>query len=121
MVDPPPRNVVLAGHHAGMELGRAAASGPEPLPTAEEIARYDNGARDYDALVAHGSRLTYRQWIDLNNERERARLGWRDYFHSVDLLLTPVTPTTAPPHDTDRSFSDQTVVVNGEDLSLIHI
>ena len=115
LADPPPQSVVLAGHHAGMELGRAAASGPEPLPTQEEIARYDNGARDYDALVAHGSRLTYRQWIDLNNERERARLGWRDYFQSVDLLLTPVTPTTAPPHDTDRSFSSQTVVVNGED------
>jgi len=113
-VDPPDLDFVLSGHRAGLEIGRAAASGPDAPPTPEALARYDAGERDYAALVAHASRMTYRQWIDLNNERERSRLRWRDYFANVDLLLTPVTPTTAPPHDTERSFSDQTVLVNGE-------
>lgn len=113
VVAPPPIDWVLAGHDAGMQLVRAASSGlVKSVPPASEAERFDRGERDYDAFVAKAQRMTYREWIDAHNERERARLRWRDYFADVDLLLTPITPTTAPPHD-DRRFSDQTVVVNG--------
>jgi amidase len=50
--------------------------------------------------------------MSLNDARERIRLRWRDYFRNTDLFVTPITPTTAPPHD-ERSFADQRVVVNG--------
>lgn len=116
---PPDLDFVVRGHEAGLEIGRAAASGPDDAPDPEALDRYDAGARDYAALMAHGSRITYRQWIDLNNERERSRLRWRAYFANVDLLLTPIAPTTAPPHDTERPFSDQTVMVNGEERSVL--
>ncbi len=102
-----------------MEIGRAAASGPDSPPTQASLDRYDAGDRDYATLVAHGSRVTYREWIDLNNERERSRLKWRDYFANVDVLLTPITPTTAPPHDTDRLFGERTIVVNGAERSIL--
>ena len=115
IAEPPAMDFVLRGHHAGMEIGRAAASGPDGPPDPDALARYDDGERDYAALMAHASRVTYRQWIDLNNERERCRLGWRDYFANADLVITPVAPTTAPPHDTERPFGDQTVLVNGEE------
>jgi len=115
---PPALDWVLAGHDAGMMLVRAAAIGPvKSLAPQTEVERFDRGDRDYDARVAKAQRMTYREWIDVNNERERARLRWRDYFADVDLLLTPITPTTAPPHD-KRSFSDRTVMVNGADRSV---
>lgn len=115
----PSMDWVLDGHDAGMRLVRAAAIGPlKSLPPDSEAERFDLGDRDYDALVAKAQRMTYREWIDANNQRERARLRWRDYFAEVDLLLTPITPTTAPPHDT-RRFSDRTVVVNGAERSVI--
>lgn len=113
IAEPPPVDVLRRGQEVGQQLGRAAASGPNPPPPAADLARYDEGSRDYDALIAHSSRMTHREWMTLNDERERVRLAWRDYFRDVDLLVTPIAPTTAPPHDTERRFADQRVVVNG--------
>lgn len=119
LTEPPSLDWVVAGHEAGMKLVRAAASGPlKTLPTDEGAARFDRGDRDYDAFVGKARTMTYREWIDINNERERARLQWRKYFADVDLLLTPTTPTTAPPHDRTR-FSDRQVVVNGIERSVL--
>jgi amidase len=61
--------------------------------------------------------ITHRQWIALNNERQGIRNQWADYFESVDLLLCPVAASAAPPHQTDVAFMDQTVPVNGRDVS----
>lgn len=113
VVEPPGRDVLVRGQEVGQQLGRAAASGPNPPPADADLARYDAGGRDYDALIAHSSRMTHREWMKLNDERERVRLAWRDYFREVDLLLTPIAPTTPPPHDTDRPFSEQRVLVDG--------
>lgn len=116
---PPDEGFLRRGYDVGLQIGRAAASGPDDPPGPEDLARYDAGARDYAALMAHASRLTYREWIDLNNERERGRLQWRDYFANVDLLLTPISATPAPPHDTDRPFSERTLLVNGAERSIL--
>lgn len=113
VVAPPSVDMLVRGQEVGQQLGRAAASGPNPPPPAADLARYDEGGRDYDALIAHSSRMTHREWMTLNDERERIRLEWRDYFRDVDILLTPIAPTTAPPHDTERPFAEQRVLVNG--------
>jgi len=112
VAEPPSIEVLLDGHSIGQQLGRAAALGPNPPPPDADLARYDADSRDYDALVAHAFRMTHREWMSLNDARERIRLRWRDYFRNTDLFVTPITPTTAPPHD-ERSFADQRVVVNG--------
>ena len=44
--------------------------------------------------------------------------GWCRLRYAI-APLTPVTPTTAPPHDTDRPINEQTVVVNGEPRSVL--
>ncbi len=117
LAEPPPMDLLLTGQSIGQQLGRAAASGPNPPPPSADVDRYDEGSRDYDALIAHASRMTHREWMSLNDERERTRLRWRDYFRTVDLLLTPIAATTAPPHD-ERSFAQQRVVVNGVERSI---
>jgi amidase len=119
VVDPPPADFLAAAHEVGLELVRAASAGPGDAPTIEELQRFDDGARDYDALAAQAHRVTHRAWIDLDNERERVRLRLRDYFAEVDVLLTPVTPTTAPPHDTERPFNERTVNVDGVERSIM--
>lgn len=65
----------------------------------------------------HGAGLSHRVWLQLNNERQRIRNQWQRYFESVDLLLTPVTAGLAPPHQTDVPFMDQTITVNGHEVS----
>lgn len=119
VVDAPPSDFLVRAHDVGLELVRAASTGPSDPASVADLERYAAGGRDYDALAAEAQRITYREWIDLNNERERIRMRWRDYFADVDLLLTPVTPTTAPPHDTERPFSDRTVTVDGEARSVM--
>lgn len=61
--------------------------------------------------------ITHRQWVELSNERHRIRNQWADYFESVDLLLCPVAASAAPPHQTDVAFMDQTLPINGRQVS----
>ncbi len=119
VVEPPAEDFLLRSHEVGLDLVRAAATGPSDPASSVDVERYATGARDYDALAARAQHITHREWIDLNNERERARLEWRNYFTEVDVLLTPVTPTTAPPHDTERAFNDRKVIVDGVECSLM--
>lgn len=72
------------------------------------------------ALVEYAEeaeQLSHAMWLQLANERERLRQQWADYFEKVDLLLCPVAASTAPPHQTDRPFMDQTIPVNGRTVS----
>ena len=61
--------------------------------------------------------ITHRQWVELSNERQRIRHQWANYFESVDLLLCPVAASAAPPHQTDVPFMEQTLPVNGREVS----
>lgn len=66
---------------------------------------------------SNGARLSHQVWLQLNNERERIRNQWQEYFDSVDLLLMPVTAGPAPFHQTDVPFAEQTIEVNGREVS----
>jgi len=41
-----------------------------------------------------------RDWMALAAEREHLFRAWHDFFRDYDLLLCPITPTAAFPHDT---------------------
>ncbi|WP_396919210.1 amidase [Mycolicibacterium sp.] len=82
----------------------------------------------YDALVEHAaaqaeipgfaSELTvrYRDWHALDERRQRSRRRWAEFFDDVDVLLCPVSPTAAFPHDQrpDAGWSVRTLQVDGE-------
>jgi amidase len=46
-------------------------------------------------------------------QRLRLRAGWARFFEHYDVLLTPVTPATAFPHDHHPDVDARTIVVNG--------
>jgi amidase len=48
-------------------------------------------------------------------EQERHRQSWRDFFRHWDVLLAPVTFTTAFPHDA-RSLEERTLLVDGHSV-----
>jgi len=39
---------------------------------------------------------------------------WRAFFSDYDVLICPVTPTTAMPHDQETPFGQRKIWVNGE-------
>lgn len=57
--------------------------------------------------------LSHRQWLKLNEKRERLRLRFEAFFADADVLLMPVSRTTAPPHNQKGEVYGRTLTVNG--------
>lgn len=57
--------------------------------------------------------LSHRAWLALEAERNGIRRAWKALFADVDVLLTPVVPTTALPHDHTEPVNDRRIVVDG--------
>lgn len=57
--------------------------------------------------------LSHREWLKLHETRERLRLRFEAAFQDCDVLLLPVTRTTAPPHNQERELYSRTITVNG--------
>jgi len=56
---------------------------------------------------------THRTWLDLDQDRARMRAVWAEWFRDHDILLCPVMPMPAFPHDHNGTIMDRSVVING--------
>jgi amidase len=54
-----------------------------------------------------------REYRLAEEQRLRLKAVWADFFHDHDVLLCPVTPTPAFPHDQTPDVDARTIVVNG--------
>lgn len=59
---------------------------------------------------------THRDWLAASEERARYRASWAEFFTRFDVLITPVAPTAALPHD-DRAFTERTIRLRGRDYA----
>ena len=73
------------------------------------------------ARRARAEILSHREWLLLDAERRRLQRRWEDLFTSVDVLLCPVTPVVAFPHDPKPHLvadidhrAARTIQVNGQ-------
>jgi amidase len=83
-------------------LFRALSTGmPEDLLRLTEHAarEHDQGPRGYPERIAHAVRLGYPQMEALLEEQQQLRRRWARFFLYYDVLLCPVMPTVAFPHD----------------------
>jgi amidase len=87
---------------AAFEKLRAAAA---------QSAPDDNSAR---ARHARLGAVTHREWMRASEARELYRTAWRTFFERYDVLLTPVSPVPAIPHDHSRDMLTRTIMVNGK-------
>ena len=55
----------------------------------------------------------YRTWLIANAHRQHQRAAWAGLFERYDAVLAPVMSTAAFPHDTERSFMERTLDVDG--------
>jgi amidase len=58
------------------------------------------GDDSYPARIARAIHMTHHEFMQLAEQRERLYRVWRHFFESYDVLLCPVMPTVAFPHDT---------------------
>jgi amidase len=56
---------------------------------------------------------THRAWLDLHSERMLMRRVWDSWFQDFDVLLCPVMPMAAFPHDHHGRIEHRVVNING--------
>lgn len=71
-----------------------------------------NRVNTLPGFLGHAT-LSHRAWLRLHEQRERLRLKFEALFQTCDVLLMPVTRTTAPPHTQDGEVYSRLLTVNG--------
>ena len=69
-----------------------------------------------DLLLAlgRGTMMRHREWIKVDERRERLRRQWAAWFVDHDALLCPVGPVAAQPLS-DKDLMSRTMIVNGSE------
>ena len=109
----------LAEHHETYLMHLAPIIGvnfgPDEIALMQRVAR-ELGPDDksHNAIQARGTLLPHRDWLIWNEIRAHMLAKWGGFFEDYDVLICPVTPTTAMPHDQDTPFGARKIMVNGE-------
>ena len=101
------QRLVLPILFAGLDqdtFGRFATA-VEGTPLTEDE---DESVRRLRAITAR-----HRDWLAANEHRQRLRARFAAFFAHHDVLLAPVMPTAAFPHDTERDMVARTIMVDG--------
>jgi amidase len=76
----------------------------------------DLGIRAGKALVSR-----YRDYRRADEQRQRQRLRWAGFFQHHDVVLAPVMPVAAFPHDNDRPFTDRVLEYDGRTIGHLEV
>ncbi|MFD6105395.1 amidase [Nocardia salmonicida] len=77
---------------------------------AAELSTHD---QSLSATRLRGMVFTHRDWVEANNRRELHRHGWRQLFAEFDVVVCPITPTPAFPHDHDPDLLGRRIDIDG--------
>jgi amidase len=79
--------------------GIIGAGLPPPVRAAILEAGRNAPADSYEHRVSDAVGQTLSQYLRAAEQRQRLFRAWRHFFESYDVLICPVTPTVAFPHD----------------------
>jgi amidase len=106
-------------HRNYMQLLNSTLSPQLPSERWDELFAQADGNAEYvdddAAMFARNSALSHRDWLTANERRAHAQQAWADVFDDVDIMIAPIQPVAAFPHDTERSYGKRTLIVNGAD------
>jgi amidase len=71
------------------------------------------GGDEPQVAVARAMTSSYRSWLLAVEQRQRQRMAWASFFDEFDVVLAPVMPTVAFPHDTDRPLPERRIDIDG--------
>jgi amidase len=81
---------------------RLAALGAKVSDSARPAFSSEHAASVYRRLLSaatnNQSQLTHRDWLQLDEERTRLRLAWREFFREWDVVLCPIAACVAFEH-----------------------
>lgn len=77
------------------------------------VAAADPADKDARLVQARGFTLSHGDWLRLNARRSKYDMAWQAVFEKVDVVLCPVTSSTAMVHDHNPDFHARRISVNG--------
>ncbi|MEU2395677.1 amidase [Streptomyces sp. NPDC007369] len=82
---------------------------------ADDIAAADRiPADDPSGIFLHSRTMRHRDWLRANEEREKLRGHWADYFTAHDVLITPAVPSTCVDDQTSTPVPSRFITVDGQ-------
>ena len=94
-------------------LGAAVSGGWSAAEIEAMAAKLADGEQPRGGLGVAGATLRHRGWLSANERRLQMRARWREFFEEWDVVLAPVSPTVAIPHDHSHPMSSRTIEVAG--------
>ncbi len=91
----------------------AALSGGSSRDAIEHMAHAEPSTPFGRMAVATAAR--HRAWLADNERRLQIRERWREFFERFDVILMPVQPRNAIPHDHSQPQWDRSVAIDGVD------
>lgn len=97
-------------------LATLAAGYPDEVYAQMQAAAsaMDMTSGDFATAGLRGATFTHRDWVRAADQRESVRAQWRQLFGEFDVVVCPVTPTPAFPHD-PADMQSRTLDVDGTD------
>jgi amidase len=88
--------------------------------TQKAFARMQESGREAAAgspqrRLAEYSAASHREWLHLQERRARLQEDWRRFFERFDVLLCPVGPVCAFPHDPSDDLIGRNIRINGSE------
>ena len=72
------------------------------------------GDRSMATAMALGISQSHAAWMSVNEARVKVQREWTRVFDEVDVMVMPITPVAAIPHDNERPMDQRTIEVNGQ-------
>jgi amidase len=75
--------------------------------------------QSHGARMMRGNTIAHRDWLMLDEERQRMRWKWHEYFKEYDLLLCPAFPAPAHLHIHDVPTYQRQIAINGKTVPYV--
>ena len=100
--------------HAVPEPAHAALEPAVPEPgQLDDAAALPPGATSLQAERTRGAVMNHREWVLADGARARLRWQWQQFFDAFDVVVCPVMPTPAYPHDHSPYQRERHILVDG--------
>lgn len=93
---------------------QAAAAETAGLPL-DKVTVHNHliGDLSLSAERMRGAVMSHRDWLIADSARAQLRQRWRELFYEFDVVLCPVMPTPAFPHDHSENLWSRSIMIDG--------